>query len=155
LRGGEFSEMPAAVDADLRRLLKRGIERLYTHQADAFEQIQAGRHVVVVTPTASGKTLCYNLPVLNLLLRDEGARAMYLFPTKALAEDQLHEFQGTVEEMGSEIREFTYDGDRRQEAPAPSGLAPMSCSPIPTCCTAGSCRITRAGHGTSRICAIS
>jgi len=114
---GEFAEMPAAVDARLRAALaKRGIERLYTHQADAFEQIQAGKHVVIVTPTASGKTLCYNLPVLNLLLRDEGARAMYLFPTKALAEDQLHEFQGAVEEMGSEIRAFTYDGDTPQDA---------------------------------------
>jgi DEAD/DEAH box helicase domain-containing protein len=114
---GEFSEMPAAVDQRLRTsLAKRGIERLYTHQADAFEQIQAGKHVVIVTPTASGKTLCYNLPVLNLLLREEGARAMYLFPTKALAEDQLHEFQGAVEEMGSEIRAFTYDGDTPQDA---------------------------------------
>ncbi len=114
---GEFSVMPEAVDSRLRAALaKRGIERLYTHQADAFDQIQAGKHVVIVTPTASGKTLCYNLPVLNLLLRDEGARAMYLFPTKALAEDQLHEFQGAVEEMGSEIRAFTYDGDTPQDA---------------------------------------
>ena len=72
--------------------------------------------MVVVTPTASGKTLCYNLPVLNLLLRDPGARAMYLFPTKALAEDQLHEFQTAVEDMGSEIRAFTYDGDTPQDA---------------------------------------
>jgi DEAD/DEAH box helicase domain-containing protein len=114
---GEFADMPAAVDARLRAALEmRGIERLYTHQADAFDQIQAGKHVVIVTPTASGKTLCYNLPVLNLLLNDDGARAMYLFPTKALAEDQLHEFQGAVEQMGSEIRAFTYDGDTPQDA---------------------------------------
>ena len=72
--------------------------------------------MVIVTPTASGKTLCYNLPVLNLLLRDAGARAMYLFPTKALAEDQLHEFQTAVDEMGAEIRAFTYDGDTPQDA---------------------------------------
>jgi DEAD/DEAH box helicase domain-containing protein len=114
---GDFSDVPENVDSRLRAALrKRGIERLYTHQADAFEQIQSGKHVVIVTPTASGKTLCYNLPVLNLLLGDEGARAMYLFPTKALAEDQLHEFQSAVEEMGSDIRAFTYDGDTPQDA---------------------------------------
>jgi DEAD/DEAH box helicase domain-containing protein len=114
---GTYAEIPAPVDARLRTALnKRGIERLYSHQAEAFDHIQAGKHVVVVTPTASGKTLCYNLPVMNLLLRDAGARAMYLFPTKALAEDQLHEFQAAVDEMGSEIRAFTYDGDTPGDA---------------------------------------
>ncbi len=114
---GSFSEMPAAVDPRLRNALgARGITRLYTHQADAFEQIAAGNNVTIVTPTASGKTWCYNLPVLNLLLNDAGARAMYLFPTKALAEDQLHEFNAAVEEMGSDIRAFTYDGDTPQDA---------------------------------------
>ena len=114
---GEFSDMPEAVDARLRAALeKRGISRLFSHQAEAFERIAAGGNVVIVTPTASGKTLCYNLPVLDLLLRDAGARAMYLFPTKALAEDQFHEFQGAVESMGSEIRAFTYDGDTPQDA---------------------------------------
>ena len=114
---GVFADIPSAVDPRLRAALeKRGIARLYSHQADAFAAIDAGRHVVIVTPTASGKTLCYNLPVLNLLLRDDGARAMYLFPTKALAEDQLHEFHAAVEEMGSEIRAFTYDGDTPQDA---------------------------------------
>jgi DEAD/DEAH box helicase domain-containing protein len=114
---GLFAEIPAGVDPRLRAALeKRGIARLYTHQADTFEQAAAGRHTVVVTPTASGKTLCYNLPVLNLLLGDDGARAMYLFPTKALAEDQLHEFQAAVNAMGSEIRAYTYDGDTPQDA---------------------------------------
>ncbi|HEV3199707.1 MAG TPA: DEAD/DEAH box helicase [Bryobacteraceae bacterium] len=114
---GVFADIPAAVDVRLRAALeKRGISRLYVHQADAFDQIAAGRNVVIVTPTASGKTLCYNLPVLDLVLRDPGARAMYLFPTKALAEDQLHEFQSAVDEMGSEIRAFTYDGDTPQDA---------------------------------------
>jgi DEAD/DEAH box helicase domain-containing protein len=114
---GVYAEIPPAVDARLRAALeKRGITRLYAHQADAFEEIERGRNVVIVTPTASGKTLCYNLPVLNRLLGEEGARAMYLFPTKALAEDQLHEFQSAVEEMGSEIRAFTYDGDTPQDA---------------------------------------
>jgi DEAD/DEAH box helicase domain-containing protein len=114
---GEFASMPDAVDARLRAALAlRGIARLYVHQADAFEHVTAGRNVTIVTPTASGKTLCYNLPVLNLLLNDAGARAMYLFPTKALAEDQLHEFQSAVEAMGSEICAFTYDGDTPQDA---------------------------------------
>jgi len=114
---GNFAEVPAAVDARLRAALERhGIGRLYSHQAEAFEHVAAGRNVVVVTPTASGKTLCYNLPVLNRLLADDGARAMYLFPTKALAEDQLHEFQAAVDEMGSAIRAFTYDGDTPQDA---------------------------------------
>jgi DEAD/DEAH box helicase domain-containing protein len=114
---GIFSEMPAGVDSRLREALeKRGVRQLYCHQAEAFDAIEAGKNVVVVTPTASGKTLCYNLPVLNLLLRDDGARAMYLFPTKALAEDQLQEFQGAVEQLGSDIRAFTYDGDTPQDA---------------------------------------
>ena len=80
---GTFADIPALVDPKLRAALaKRGIARLYSHQAEAFDRIQAGKHVVIVTPTASGKTLCYNLPVLNLLMRDEGARAMYLFPDR-------------------------------------------------------------------------
>src|SRR5579872_2873211 len=114
---GSFADIPSAVDPHLRTALeRRGIARLYTHQAEAFDRIAAGKHVTIVTPTASGKTLCYNLPVLNCLMADTGARAMYLFPTKALAEDQLHEFQAAVEEMGSDIRAFTYDGDTPQDA---------------------------------------
>src|SRR5436305_1228427 len=114
---GSFAEIPAAIDGRLRAALAgRGIARLYTHQAEAFEQVEAGRNVVIVTPTASGKTLCYNLPVLNLLLRDAGARAMYLFPTKALAEDQLQELNTAIEQTGSELRAFTFDGDTPQDA---------------------------------------
>ena len=116
-RAGEFAEIPEPVDEQLRAALeRRGIQRLYTHQAEAFDLCAAGRNVVIVTPTASGKTLCYNLPVLNRLIAEPGARAMYLFPTKALAEDQLHEFQAAVDAMGSEIRAFTYDGDTPQDA---------------------------------------
>jgi DEAD/DEAH box helicase domain-containing protein len=114
---GIFAEIPDSVDPRLRAALeRRGIRQLYCHQAEALEQIRAARNVVIVTPTASGKTLCYNLPVLNTLLADAGACAMYLFPTKALAEDQLHEFQSAAEELGSEIRAFTYDGDTPQDA---------------------------------------
>jgi DEAD/DEAH box helicase domain-containing protein len=112
-----FLEMPAGIDPRLRAALAtRGIARLYLHQGETFQQLEGGGNVVVVTPTASGKTICYNLPVLNTLLADPQARAMYLFPTKALAEDQLHELHGAVEAMGSEIRAFTYDGDTPQDA---------------------------------------
>src|SRR5262249_55601242 len=77
---GIFVDLPAGIDPRLRLALEeRGISRLYSHQSDAFHAVESGRNIVIVTPTASGKTLCYNLPVLNLLLRDDGARAMYLF----------------------------------------------------------------------------
>jgi DEAD/DEAH box helicase domain-containing protein len=116
-REAEYVDLDASVAPSLRQALdQRGIRQLYSHQADAFEAIQAGKNVVVVTPTASGKTLCYNLPVLHHLLADPGARVMYLFPTKALAEDQLHEFQSLVDAMDSDIRAFTYDGDTPQDA---------------------------------------
>ena len=114
---GIFAEIPEKIDIRLKQALeRRGITRLFAHQADAFSAVQLGKNIVVVTPTASGKTLCYNLPVLNLLLQDAGARAMYLFPTKALAEDQLHEFERATGEIGSDVRAFTYDGDTPQDA---------------------------------------
>jgi DEAD/DEAH box helicase domain-containing protein len=114
---GEFAEFPEALAPALQKaLVTRGIAQLYTHQAEAFSHAAAGRNVVIVTPTASGKTLCYNLPVLNGLLADPNARAMYLFPTKALAGDQLVEFQKAVDAMGSDLRAFTYDGDTPQDA---------------------------------------
>jgi DEAD/DEAH box helicase domain-containing protein len=116
-RPGEFAEFPETLTPALQKALAaRGIDQLYVHQAEAFSHASAGRNVVIVTPTASGKTLCYNLPVLNGLLADPNARAMYLFPTKALAEDQLHEFQAAVDAMGSDLRAFTYDGDTPQDA---------------------------------------
>ena len=116
-REGDFADIPEFTAPALRNALEaRGILRLYTHQAEAFELSTQGNNVVVVTPTASGKTLCYNLPVFQRLMEDPGARAMYLFPTKALAEDQLQEFQSSVDAMGSDIRAFTYDGDTPQDA---------------------------------------
>jgi len=116
-RPGEFAEFPEILAPALRKaLVTRGIDRLYTHQAEAFSHAASGRNTVIVTPTASGKTLCYNLPVLNGLLADPNARAMYLFPTKALAGDQLVEFQKAVDAMGSDLRAFTYDGDTPQDA---------------------------------------
>jgi DEAD/DEAH box helicase domain-containing protein len=116
-RAAQTVPLPQALAPVLRNsLTQRGIVELYTHQAETFEHVAAGRNVVVVTPTASGKTLCYNLPVLNALLADPGTRAMYLFPTKALAEDQLHEFHAAVEAAGADIKAFTYDGDTPQDA---------------------------------------
>ena len=116
-REGTLQPIPQKVPEKLAQALtKRGAGQLYSHQADAFHLVQDGKNVVVVTPTASGKTMCYNLPVLSRLTNDPFARAMYLFPTKALAEDQLQEFNGLVEAMGSDIRAFTYDGDTPQDA---------------------------------------
>ncbi|MCZ2155583.1 MAG: DEAD/DEAH box helicase, partial [Bryobacterales bacterium] len=105
--------LPAGIADALRR---RGVSRLYSHQGQAYEHVQSGRNVTVVTPTASGKTLCYNLPVLETMFRDPAARALYLFPTKALEEDQLHELHGLIEECGSALKVFTYDGDTPQDA---------------------------------------
>jgi DEAD/DEAH box helicase domain-containing protein len=92
-------------------LRARGISDLYTHQHEAIEAILEGESICVVTPTASGKTLCYNLPVLNTLMQDPEARALYLFPTKALSQDQVHELQDTIEELDVKIGTFTFDGD--------------------------------------------
>ena len=98
----------------------RGIDQLYSHQAEAIDHALHGRNVVVVTPTASGKTLCYNVPVLDAILKDAASRALYLFPTKALAQDQLAELHQMVQVVsgqgGGEIGVFTYDGDTPQDA---------------------------------------
>jgi DEAD/DEAH box helicase domain-containing protein len=97
-------------------LRERGIERPYSHQAAAVSAVLAGENVVVVTPTASGKTLCYNLPVLNAVLQDPSTRAIYLFPTKALAQDQLAELHGLITTVGEDIKTYTYDGDTPADA---------------------------------------
>src|SRR6202790_2517763 len=91
-REAQWAEFPEWVHADLRAAYyAKGIRQLYTHQAAAAEAVHAGKNVVIVTPTASGKTLCYNLPVLDAILANDDTRALYLFPTKALAQDQLAE----------------------------------------------------------------
>jgi len=116
-RPAQWEPFPDQVEPSLRQALARlGIQQLYSHQRQAFEALEQGHNVVVVTPTASGKTLCYNLAVFNRLLREPDARAIYLFPTKALSMDQLHEFESVVELLGRDIRAFTYDGDTPQDA---------------------------------------
>jgi DEAD/DEAH box helicase domain-containing protein len=116
-----FAPFPGALDRRLIAGLKaRGISELYSHQAAANDHALAGRHVVVITPTASGKTLCYNAPVLHSILQDPSSRALYLFPTKALAQDQLAELQGMAETIasssGEQVGVYTYDGDTPQDA---------------------------------------
>jgi DEAD/DEAH box helicase domain-containing protein len=107
-----FSSLPNDLRPELvTALQRRGIERLYSHQAEAYAAVRAGRHLVVVTPTASGKTLCYNLPVLQRLLEDPHRRALYMFPTKALAQDQLAELGALKSGLPIEVRVDTYDGD--------------------------------------------
>ncbi len=108
---------PDGLHPRLREVLEaRGYEQLYTHQREAYDLAARGESTVVVTPTASGKTLCYNLPVLDRILKDPDARALYLFPTKALAQDQLATLYGLVEALGADIGTFTYDGDTPQDA---------------------------------------
>jgi DEAD/DEAH box helicase domain-containing protein len=117
----QLAPFPEALDPRLRQALEsRGIARLYTHQAESIDRALRGQHVVVITPTASGKTLCYNAPVLHAILQDPSSRALYLFPTKALAQDQLTELQGLCETLAATASEpigvFTYDGDTPQDA---------------------------------------
>ncbi|RLP89809.1 DEAD/DEAH box helicase [Geobacillus stearothermophilus] len=103
---------PTELNPRLRAALEaRGIASLYTHQASAYEAVRSGRNIVAVTPTASGKTLCYNLPVLQAIAEAPESRALYLFPTKALAQDQKNELHEIIAEMGTPIYSYTYDGD--------------------------------------------
>src|SRR5512134_510050 len=111
-----FAPFPSALDPRLIEALRaRGVEQLYSHQAKAFEIVAKGEHLVVVTPTASGKTLCYNLPVLQALVQQPESRVLYLFPTKALAQDQLAELKELAKSL-PDLRMFTYDGDTPQDA---------------------------------------
>ena len=112
-----FAEMPSGLAPAVQRALRgRGIETLYSHQARAFELASAGRHVVVATPTASGKSLCYNLPILQALASDPSATALYLFPTKALARDQEEALRAFMRDAELSIGAVTYDGDTPVDA---------------------------------------
>ncbi|MFH1701738.1 MAG: DEAD/DEAH box helicase [Candidatus Zixiibacteriota bacterium] len=108
---------PNFINEKLINCLKsRGIDSLYSHQLEAIEQINDGKNVVVVTPTASGKTLCYNIPVINRIMSEPDTRALYLFPTKALGADQLDELHGLVTDLEIDIKTYTFDGDTPQDA---------------------------------------
>src|SRR3989449_4272932 len=107
-----FAPLPDDLRSELASALaRRGIDRLYSHQAEAYDAVKRGRHLVVVTPTASGKTLCYNLPVLQRLLEQPEKRALYVYPTKALAQDQLAELGALKSGLPIDLRVDTYDGD--------------------------------------------
>jgi DEAD/DEAH box helicase domain-containing protein len=108
----QFAPLPDELADGVRRaLLAKGLTQLYTHQAEAFRHARAGRDVVVATPTASGKSLCYNLPVLDTLAREPHACALYLFPTKALSRDQEEALRGFLREAGLSQGAITFDGD--------------------------------------------
>lgn len=112
-----YEEFPEWIEDKLLHILReKGIAKLYSHQASALGLIREGKNVVVVTPTASGKTLCYNLPVLDSILKDENCRAIYLFPTKALSQDQLTELYQLVSSLDEGIKTYTYDGDTPSSA---------------------------------------
>ena len=150
-REPSYADMPAWLDPRIvQGLANRGIERLYTHQAEAIEAVHAGEDVVVVTPTASGKTLCYALPTLQAIAQDPAARALFLFPTKALGQDQVTEFGELAASADLSIITSTYDGD----TPAPDPLdRPRRRAgrrdATPTCSTRRSCRTTPSGSSCS------
>ncbi len=111
-REAVWADFPVGLDERLIQALRqRGIQQLYSHQAEAIHHVLNGKNVVLVTPTASGKTLAYNLPVLNTILREPESRALYLFPTKALSQDQFTELHDLITLSGADIRTYTFDGD--------------------------------------------
>jgi len=108
----QYEDFPEGMDERLiEALAHQGIHRLYTHQADAIKSVSRGENLCIVTPTASGKTLCYNLPVLQAILDNPNSRALYLFPTKALSQDQVHEIKELSETLQLGIKTYTFDGD--------------------------------------------
>ncbi len=114
---GLYADFPLDLDSRLVNVLKsRGITRLYTHQREAWDAIKEGKNPVIVTPTASGKTLCYNLPVLSTIAAHPEARALYLFPTKALSQDQMDEVLSLIQAIGADIKAHTFDGDTPTDA---------------------------------------
>ncbi|HXO33296.1 MAG TPA: DEAD/DEAH box helicase [Candidatus Acidoferrales bacterium] len=116
-REAKFRPIPGWVTSTLSEAYReKGIQELYSHQALTAELVHDGKNVVVVTPTASGKTLCYNLPVLNAVLENADTRALYLFPTKALAQDQLAELHDLSKRLDDRFGVFTYDGDTPSDA---------------------------------------
>jgi DEAD/DEAH box helicase domain-containing protein len=111
-REGSYADFPPGIRPCLADALKKtGITQLYSHQRAAYDAVTAGKNTVIVTPTASGKTLCYNLPVLQTLLEERETRALYLFPTKALSQDQQSELNALINASSLPLPVHTYDGD--------------------------------------------
>ena len=116
-RKARYIDFPDGLDIRLiNTLADKGIKQPYSHQAEAISSVLNGSDIVVVTPTASGKTLCYNIPVLNEILKSPESRALYLFPTKALSQDQLAELHDLVQRLDVDIKTYTFDGDTPQTA---------------------------------------
>lgn len=116
-KAAEFTPLPDDLPAGVRgALLSRGLTSLYTHQAEAYRLARDGRDVVVATPTASGKSLCFNLPVLSALAEQPTACALYLFPTKALSRDQEEALRAFMKESGLPHGAITFDGDTPADA---------------------------------------
>ena len=113
---GDYAPLPADMPAPLMDALRaRGVEQLYAHQAQAWQATAAGEHVVVATPTASGKSLCYTLPVISAAMRQQ-SKALFLFPTKALAQDQVAELLELNQAGSLGVKAFTFDGDTPGDA---------------------------------------
>lgn len=111
-RRAEYAPFPDELHPSLQKALRlRGIEQLYTHQREAFDKATSGTSFTAITPTASGKSLCYHLPVLQEIINNKSSRAIYLFPTKALAQDQKTDLNELIEATGEEVLSYTYDGD--------------------------------------------
>ncbi|HML47137.1 MAG TPA: DEAD/DEAH box helicase, partial [Clostridia bacterium] len=111
-RPARTAPFPPSMNPRIPQVLqKRGVTALYSHQRASWDALERGENIVIVTPTASGKTLCYNLPVLEAILKQPDTRALYLFPTKALGADQASALYELVEALGEDIKAFTYDGD--------------------------------------------
>lgn len=109
---GEYLNIPEQLHPSLKQALeKKSVQALYSHQREAYDRVCNGEDICVVTPTASGKTMCYNLPVLDAILKDDSVRALYIFPTKALAQDQLAEVDEMCKLGKFAVKSFTFDGD--------------------------------------------
>src|SRR5579871_3810421 len=116
-RHASLAPVPPSLSTNVRNALAaRGIPELFTHQLEAITAATAGRHVVVATPTASGKSLCFHIPVLEALQSDPGATALYIYPTKALSRDQEHGIHALVRDAGLSVPATVYDGDTPGDA---------------------------------------
>jgi len=112
-----FAAIPPALHESLHRALRqRGIAQLYTHQVQAVDAALSGQHVVVATPTASGKSLCFHLPVLHALIEDPQATALFIYPTKALSRDQEHNLRELMKDSELSSGAMVYDGDTPADA---------------------------------------